>query len=176
MLWRSHEKLRTKGDYVDMARDAVKREELGLTDEARFRDGETGDIWKDQSVGLQERITNAAIRLSNNQSGDLTLRNDAQKAVVNNLQSLLHSMRNRRGTAQSFIGADRKVESGVVDAMNAQAMFDRATVKRVSDLARILMQNGYLSGMTSGEMQRLLSVVKNSTAMHDISDLSLIHI
>ena len=170
MLWRSHEKLRTKGDYVDMARDAVKREELGLSSEARFRDGETGDIWKDQSVGLQERITNAAIRLSNNQSGDLTLRNDAQKAVVNNLQSLLHSMRNRRGTAQSFIGADRKVEAGVVDAMNAQAMFDRATVKRVSDLARILMQNGYLSGMTSGEMQRLLSVVKNSTAMHDISD------
>lgn len=170
MLWRSHEKLRTKGDYVDMARDAVKREELGLSAEARFRDGETGDIWKDQSVGLQERITNAAIRLSNNQSGELTLRNDAQKAVVNNLQSLLHSMRNRRGTAQSFIGADRKVEAGVVDAMNAQAMFDRATVKRVSDLARILMQNGYLSGMTSGEMQRLLSVVKNSTAMHDISD------
>ena len=31
MLWRSHEKLRTKGDYVDMARDAAKREELGLT-------------------------------------------------------------------------------------------------------------------------------------------------
>lgn len=170
MLWRSHEKLRTKGDYVDMARDAAKREELGLTAEARFRDGETGDIWKDQSVGLQERITNAAIRLSNNQSGDLTLRNDAQKAVVNNLQSLLHSMRNRRGTAQSFVGADRKVEAGVVGAMNAQAMFDRATVKRVSDLARILMQNGYLSGMTSGEMQRLLSVVKNATAMHDIAD------
>ena len=170
MLWRSHEKLRTKGDYVDMARDAVKREELGLTDEARFRDGETGDIWKDQSVGLQERITNAAIRLSNNQSADLALRNDAQKAVVNNLQSLLHSMRNRRGTAQSFVGADRKVEAGVIGAMNAQAMFDRATVKRVSDLARILMQNGYLSGMTSGEMQRLLSVVKNTTDMHDIAD------
>ena len=30
MLWRSHERLRTKGDYVDMARDAAKREELGL--------------------------------------------------------------------------------------------------------------------------------------------------
>lgn len=30
MLWRSHEKLRGKGDYVDMARDAAKREELGL--------------------------------------------------------------------------------------------------------------------------------------------------
>ncbi|MDE7136777.1 MAG: hypothetical protein K2N91_09110, partial [Muribaculaceae bacterium] len=30
MLWRSHERLRSKGDYVDMARDAAKREELGL--------------------------------------------------------------------------------------------------------------------------------------------------
>lgn len=170
MLWRSHEKLRTKGDYVDMARDAAKRDELGLSSDARFRDGETGDIWKDQSIGSEERITNAAIRLSNNQSADLTLRNDAMRAVTNNLQSLLHSMRNRRGTAQSFVGADRKVEAGVVDAMNAQAMFDRSTVKRVSDLARILMQNGYLSGMTSGEMQRLLSAVKNATAMHDIAD------
>ena len=170
MLWRSHEKLRTKGDYVDMARDAAKRDELGLSSDARFRDGETGDIWKDQSIGLEERITNAAIRLSNNQSADLTLRNDAMRAVTNNLQSLLHSMRNRRGTAPSFVGADRKVEAGVVDAMNAQAMFDRSTVKRVSDLARILMQNGYLSGMTSGEMQRLLSAVKNATAMHDIAD------
>lgn len=170
MLWRSHEKLRTKGDYVDMARDAAKRDELGLSSDARFRDGETGDIWKDQSIGLEERITNAAIRLSNNQSADLTLRNDAMRAVTNNLQSLLHSMRNRRGTAQSFAGADRKVEAGVVGATNAQAMFDRSTVKRVSDLARILMQNGYLSGMTSGEMQRLLSTVKNATAMHDIAD------
>lgn len=170
MLWRSHEKLRTKGDYVDMARDAAKRDELGLSSDARFRDGETSDIWKDQSIGLEERITNAAIRLSNNQSADLTLRNDAMRAVTNNLQSLLHSMRNRRGTAQSFVGADRKVEAGVVDAMNAQAMFDRSTVKRVFDLARILMQNGYLSGMTSGEMQRLLSAVKNATAMHDIAD------
>ena len=170
MLWRSHEKLRTKGDYVDMARDAAKRDELGLSSDARFRDGETSDIWKDQSIGLEERITNAAIRLSNNQSADLTLRNDAMRAVTNNLQSLLHSMRNRRGTAQSFVGANLKVEAGVVDAMNAQAMFDRSTVKRVSDLARILMQNGYLSGMTSGEMQRLLSAVKNATAMHDIAD------
>jgi len=120
MLWRSHEKLRTKGDYVDMARDAAKRDELGLSSDARFRDGETSDIWKDQSIGLEERITNAAIRLSNNQSADLTLRNDAMRAVTNNLQSLLHSMRNRRGTAQSFVGADRKVEAGVVDAMNVQ--------------------------------------------------------
>lgn len=137
MLWRSHEKLRSKGDYVDMARDAAKRNELGLSNDVRFRDNETGDIWNDRSVGLEERITNAAIRLSNNQSGDLTLRNDAMKAIGGNLTSL------------------RK-------AMAVQKQFDQSTVKRVADLARILMQNGYLSGMTSGEMQRLISAVKNS--------------
>lgn len=172
MLWRSHEKLRSKGDYVDMARDAAKREELGLSNDVRFRDnnGETGDIWKDMSVGLHERITNAAIRLSNNQSADLTLRNDAMRAVTNNLQSLLHDMRNRSGVTQSFAGADRKIGAGIVSASNVQAMFDRSTVKRVADLARILMQNGYLSGITSGEMQRLLSAVKNATAMHSVAD------
>lgn len=137
MLWRSHEKLRSKGDYVYMARDAAKRNELGLSNDVRFRDNETGDIWNDRSVGLEERITNAAIRLSNNQSGDLTLRNDAMKAIGGNLTSL------------------RK-------AMTVQKQFDQSTVKRVADLTRILMQNGYLSGMTSGEMQRLISAVKNS--------------
>ena len=30
ILWRSHENLRSRGDYVDMARDAAKRAELGL--------------------------------------------------------------------------------------------------------------------------------------------------
>ena len=172
MLWRSHEKLRSKGDYVNMARDAARREELGLSNDVRFRDnnGETSDIWKDMSVGLHERITNAAIRLSNNQSADLTLRNDAMRAVTNNLQSLLHDMRNRSGVTQSFAGADRKIGAGVVSASNVQAMFDRSTVKRVADLARILMQNGYLSGITSGEMQRLLSAVKNATAMHSVAD------
>ncbi len=145
MLWRSHEKMRSKGDYVDMAREEAKRNELGLSDEMRFRDTETGDIWNDRSVGLDERITNAAIRLSNNQSGDLTLCNDAMKAIGGNLTSL------------------RK-------AMSVQKQFDQSTVKRVADLARILMQNGYLSAMTSGEMQRLISAVKNSVGHAEVKN------
>lgn len=130
-------------ENVEKSYDAGKKllDESGLAEEPtyeyRFRDGETGDIWNDQSIGFEERITNAAIRLSNNQSGDLTLRNDAMRAIGGNLTSL------RR-------------------AMAAQKRYDQATVKRVADLARILMQNGYLSDMTSGEMQRLISAVKNA--------------
>lgn len=37
--------------------------------ELYFREGETGDIWKDGSIGMEERMTNAAVRLANNQSG-----------------------------------------------------------------------------------------------------------
>ena len=43
MLWRSHERLRTKGDYVDIARDAAKRDELGLNRNEVFRE-ESEDI------------------------------------------------------------------------------------------------------------------------------------
>ncbi len=153
------------GKYVDKTGLAKENHS-----DLRFRSGETDDIWNDHSVGLEERITNAALRLSANQSADLTLRNDAKLAVTNNLQSLLHTMRNRRGTTRSFVGADRKIKTGVVGAMKAQAMYDRSTVKRVADLARILMQHGYLSGITSGEMQRLLSAVKNATAKNDTAE------
>lgn len=134
----------------------------------RYRDGETGDIWKDQSIGLEEKITNAALRLSADYKSDLTLRNEAMTAIGNNLKSLLHEMRNRRGTTQKFAGADHKVEANIAKAKAAQLRYDRSTVKRVGDLARILMQTGYLSDMTSGEILRLMSAVKNSVGGNDI--------
>ena len=136
--------------------------------EYRFRDSETGDIWKDQSIGLKEKITYAALRLSKAQADDLTLRNDAMAAIGDNLKNLLHDMRNRRGTTQKFAGADHKVEADIAKAKVAQLRYDRSTVKRVGDLARILMQTGYLSDMTSGEILRLMSAVKNSVGGNDI--------
>lgn len=134
----------------------------------RYRDGETGDIWKDQSIGLKEKITYAALRQSKAQADDLTLRNDAMAAIGDNLKNLLHDMRNRRRTTRRFAGADHKVEADIAKAKAAQLRYDRSTVKRVGDLARILMQTGYLSDMTSGEILRLMSAVKNSVGGNDI--------
>ena len=94
-------------------------------------------MWKDGSLGLEERMTAAAVRLSGSQTGDRQLMNDAMRAIGGNLMSL------RR-------------------AMGAQRRYDRTTAKRVADLARVLLRGGYLSGLTSGETQRLLSAVKNS--------------
>lgn len=113
-------------------------------DTAFYRDGdETGDIWSDQSMGLQERMTAAATRLANNHRDNKTLRNDAMRAIGGNLSDL------------------RK-------AMSLQRTFDMTTVKRVADLARVLMNNGYLNGLTQQEVKRLLAAVKNSVGHNDI--------
>ena len=109
-----------------------------------YRDpDETEDIWNDQSLGLQERITAAATRLTNNHRDNKTLRNDAMRAIGGNLSDL------------------RK-------AMSLQRTFDMTTVKRVADLARVLMNNGYLNGLTQQEVKRLLAAVKNSVGHNDI--------
>ena len=121
-------------------------EQSKLADESTdlYRDPEeTEDIWNDQSLGLQERITAAATRLANNHRDNKTLRNDAMRAIGGNLSDL------------------RK-------AMSLQRTFDMTTVKRVADLARVLMNNGYLNGLTQQEVKRLLAAVKNSVGHNDI--------
>lgn len=109
-----------------------------------YRDtDETEDIWKDQSMGLQERTTAAATRLANKHQDNKTLRNEAMRAIGGNLADL------------------RK-------AMSLQRQFDMSTVKRVYDLARVLMNNGYLNGLNQQEVKRLFAAVKNSVGHNDI--------
>lgn len=121
-------------------------DESKIADESTdlYRDpDETEDIWNDQSLCLQERITAAATRLANNHRDNKTLRNDAMRAIGGNLSDL------------------RK-------AMSLQRTFDMTTVKRVADLARVLMNNGYLNGLTQQEVKRLLAAVKNSVGHNNI--------
>lgn len=113
-------------------------------DTALYRDpDETEDIWRNGSMGLDERITAAATRLAANHQGDKTLRNDAMRAIGGSLSKLRQ-------------------------AMSLQRTFDTTTVKRVSDLAKVLINGGYLSGLKSREVKRLLATVKNSTGAGDI--------
>ena len=54
--------------------------------------------------------------------------------------------------------------------MGLQRTFDMTTVKRVADLARVLISSGYISNATSGEVKRLLSAVKNSVGHENIDE------
>ena len=130
----------------DKGKKLLDASKLADEDTSLYRESnETGDVWKDGSIGLDERITMAATRLAMNHKDNVNYRNEAVRAINANLTSL-----NK--------------------AMSLQKKFDKATVKRVYDLARVLIQNGYISNMSQGEMMRLLAAVKNSVGKENIED------
>ena len=104
---------------------------------------ETKEIWNDQNLSLQERITAAMAKLAAKHQDDKTIRNDAMQAIGGNIASL------------------RK-------AMATQRKFDQSTVKRVAYLAQILITSGHLSGLTAQEVKRLLAVTKGSVGRKQI--------
>lgn len=101
------------------------------------------DILMFGNLSLTERTTAAKLLYSNIQNWDKKRKADAVKAIGENIADLAKVMRLQRD-------------------------FDKATVKRVHDLARVLMESGYLSGMTEQEVKRLLATVKNSVGKNDI--------
>jgi hypothetical protein len=108
-------------------------------------DPETEGIWNDKNLTLDERITANLTRLALLHKNDEAMKNRAYRAIGGNLANL------------------RK-------AMSLQKEFDKTTVKRVADLARVLIQGGYFDGATKNELGRLLTAVKNATGHADISN------
>ena len=104
---------------------------------------ETLDIFSDEGMGLDERVTAAKLRLSNNHREDKRLRQEAVTAIGGNLSALLR-------------------------AMELQRRYDMTTVKRVHDLAKVLMDSGHLKDMTQYEARRLLAAIRNSVGHQDI--------
>lgn len=106
-------------------------------------DDSVSDIMDDQSMGMQERMTAMATKIAALHADDAAAKNRAYRAIGGNLADL------------------RK-------AMSLQKEFDRSTVKRVADLARVLLSGGYLDNLSRYEVGRLLSAVKNATGRSDI--------
>ena len=146
-------------------------DESKLADESAdlYREvGETDDIWSDGSLGLHERMTAAAARLSANHKDNKTLRNDAMRAICANLDDLAKSMLGHPRKKDLTDAERMSVDAKVGKVARAQKRFDMTTVKRVADLARVLITNGYINNATSYEIKRLLSAVKNSVGHNDI--------
>ena len=70
-------------------------DESKLTDEetSLYRESnETGDVWKDESLGIDERITMAAARLAMNHKESARYKDDAVRTINANLTSLNKAM------------------------------------------------------------------------------------
>ena len=115
-------------------------------DAALYRDGDdVKALWADSaSMGLEERIALSKAVLAEHNRADRERRDEALAAITEGM-------------------------SAVRRAMAAQRQYDRTTVKRVTDLARIMLQYGYLDGMRTSEVKRLVSAIKGAAGKEDTS-------
>lgn len=115
-------------------------------DAALYRDGDdVKALWADSaSMGLEERIALSKAALAEHNRADHERRDEALAAITEGMDAV------RR-------------------AMAAQRQYDRTTVKRVTDLARIMLQYGYLDGMRMPEVKRLVSAIKGAAGREDTS-------
>lgn len=97
-----------------------------------------------QHEDLSDVVTRMAMELSARHKDDRRLLDDALYAIGGSLSQL------------------RK-------AMSLQREYDKGTAKTVADLAREMFKNGMLTGVTDGEVKRLLSAVKNAVARKDVT-------
>ena len=153
----------------DLGKKLLEQSEIADESTDLYRDPyETEDIWTDGSLGLDEMITRAAVRLSDKHRADKTMKMDAMRAICDNLADLAKSMLGHPRKKDLTDAERRSVDAKVGKVALAQMRFDQTTVKRVNDLARVLISSGYLNNLTAGEVKRLLSAVKNSVGHNDI--------
>ena len=104
-----------------------------------------GIMFRDEHMGLEEAITEMKVAASRANADSLQAKQEAMKAIGGNLSKLRQ-------------------------AMARQKEYDRATVKSVTDLAKILLNNGLLDDLSKHEVKRLLSTSNNVLGKQDVSN------
>lgn len=105
---------------------------------------DNGIMFRDGDMGLDETITQMKIAASQANADNWQAKQEAMKAIGGNLNKLRQ-------------------------AMARQREYDLSTVKSITDLAQILLDNGLLDDMSKYEYNRILSAVKNVHGKKDIS-------
>ena len=107
-------------------------------------DPDGGMKFRDGDMGLDETITQMKIAASQANADNWQAKQEAMKAIGGNLNKLRQ-------------------------AMARQREYDLSTVKSITDLAKVLLDNGLLDDMSKHEYNRILSAVKNVHGKKDIS-------
>lgn len=105
---------------------------------------DVGIMFRDGDMGLEETITKMKVEASQANADNWQAKQDAMRAIGGNLNKLRQ-------------------------AMARQREYDLSTVKSITDLAQILLDNGLLDDMSKYEYNRILSAVKNVHGKKDIS-------
>lgn len=101
--------------------------------------------FRDGDMGLDETITQMKIAASQANADNWQAKQEAMKAIGGNLNKLRQ-------------------------AMARQREYDLSTVKSISDLAKVLLDNGLLDDLSKYETKRRLSAVNNAHGKQDTSN------
>ena len=104
-----------------------------------------GIMFRDGDMGLEEAITKMKVKASQANADNWQAKQDAMRAIGGNLNKLRQ-------------------------AMARQREYDLSTVKSITDLAKVLLENGLLDDLSKYETKRILSAVNNVHGKQDVSD------
>ena len=108
-------------------------------------DPDGGMKFRDGDMGLEETITKMKVEASQANADNWQAKQDAMRAIGGNLNKLRQ-------------------------AMARQREYDLSTVKSITDLAKVLLENGLLDDLSKYETKRILSAVNNVHGKQDVSD------
>lgn len=106
---------------------------------------DNGIMFRDGDMGLDETITQMKIAASQANAENWQAKQEAMKAIGGNLNKLRQ-------------------------AMARQREYDLSTVKSITDLAKVLLDNGLLDDLSKYETKRILSAVNNAHGKQDTSN------
>ena len=104
-----------------------------------------GIMFRDGDMGLEETITKMKVETSQANADNWQAKQDAMRVIGGNLNKLRQ-------------------------AMARQREYDLSTVKSITDLAKVLLENGLLDDLSKYETKRILSAVNNVHGKQDVSD------
>lgn len=104
-----------------------------------------GMKFRDGDMGLEETITKMKVEASQANADNWQAKQDAMRAIGGNLNKLRQAMARQRA-------------------------YDLSTVKSITDLAKVLLENGLLDDLSKYETKRILSAVNNVHGKQDVSD------
>ena len=107
-------------------------------------DPDGGIMFRDGDMGLDETITQMKVAASQANADNWQAKQEAMKAIGGNLNKLRQ-------------------------AMARQREYDFSTVKSITDLAKVLLDNGLLDDLSKYETKRILSAVNNAHGKQDTS-------
>ena len=108
-------------------------------------DPDGGIMFRDGDMGLEETITKMKVEASQANADNWLAKQDAMRAIGGNLNKLRQAMARQRA-------------------------YDLSTVKSITDLAKVLLENGLLDDLSKYETKRILSAVNNVHGKQDVSD------